>query len=95
MSDEPTISEAPEGAQPSAARTLTEQEEQILQGVQATSSMSQGRRDRYIREVLGLAPTTFFQDLNALLDDPAAWAAYPVIVKRLRDRRQRDRDLRR
>ncbi|MFD4247310.1 DUF3263 domain-containing protein [Streptomyces sp. NPDC058525] len=27
------------------------------------------------------------------LDDPAAWAAYPAIVKRLRDRRQRNRDL--
>ncbi|MEU9420998.1 DUF3263 domain-containing protein [Streptomyces sp. NPDC048272] len=93
MADEPNIPEAPETAQPSAGRTLTGQEDQILQGVEATSSMSQGRRDCYIREVLGLAPTTYFQFLNALLDDPAAWAAYPAIIKRLRDRRQRNRDL--
>ncbi|MEV6676265.1 DUF3263 domain-containing protein [Streptomyces erythrochromogenes] len=93
MTEEPNVSGAPETAQPSTGRTLTAQEEQILQCVQATSSMSQGLRDRYIREVLGLAPTKYFQFLNALLDEPAAWAAYPAIVKRLRDRRQRNRDL--
>jgi uncharacterized protein DUF3263 len=45
---------------------------------------SPGAKDQAIRDGFGLSPTRYYQLLNALLDDPAALAADPVLVKRLR-----------
>ncbi|MFE4309158.1 DUF3263 domain-containing protein [Streptomyces sp. NPDC056891] len=97
MSDQAS---APEAGEPDSelpetketGRPLTDLELRILQAAKTTSSMAQGPRDRYIRETLGMPPTRYHQILNALLDLSAAWAAEPATIKRLRERRQRNRD---
>lgn len=50
---------------------------------------SPGRRDADVREQLGWTPTAFWARVDALLDDPAALAAYPQDVARLRRLRER------
>lgn len=57
-----------------------------------------GSKDEGIREQFGMSTTRYYQALNALLDDPAALAYDPLLVKRLRrerERRQRERSARR
>ena len=51
-----------------------------------------GAKEAAIREQFGMSPTRYYQVLNALLDNPAAVAADPVTVNRLRRlRAQRQR----
>lgn len=47
-----------------------------------------GSLDRAARAELDLSPIAFWQRLNALLDDPEALAAAPMLVRRLRRRRE-------
>jgi hypothetical protein len=57
-----------------------------------------GAKEQAIRELFGVSATRYYQALNALLDNPAAMAEDPLLVKRLRrlrDGRQRNRDARR
>jgi len=57
-----------------------------------------GAKEQAIRELFGVSATRYYQALNALLDNPAAMAEDPLLVKRLRrlrDGRQRTRDARR
>ncbi|MBN1174804.1 MAG: DUF3263 domain-containing protein [Micromonosporaceae bacterium] len=52
-----------------------------------------GAKEQAILDVFGLSPTRYYQLLNAILDEPAALAADPVLVRRLRrlrDARQGD-----
>lgn len=50
-----------------------------------------GARDSAIIEELGISPTRYFQQLNALIDRPDALEAKPVLVKRLRRLRDQRR----
>lgn len=43
-----------------------------------------GPKDAAIREQFGISPTRYYQILNALIYTPAAFAAYPQLVKRRR-----------
>lgn len=43
-----------------------------------------GAKEQAIHDELGLSPTRYYQLLNAVLDDPAAWEYDPVLVRRLR-----------
>jgi len=43
-----------------------------------------GAKDEGIREQFGISATRYYQELNALIDDPAAQAHDPLLVKRLR-----------
>jgi hypothetical protein len=43
-----------------------------------------GAKETAIRDRFGLAPTRYYQVLNALLDRPAALEADPLLVRRLR-----------
>ena len=43
-----------------------------------------GAKETAIRERFGLAPTRYYQALNALVENPAALAADPLLVRRLR-----------
>jgi hypothetical protein len=43
-----------------------------------------GSKEQGIRDLFGVSSTRYYQMLNALLDDPAAMAYDPVLVKRLR-----------
>lgn len=53
-----------------------------------------GSKASEIRERFGMSTTAYHQILNALMDDPTALAAQPLLVKRLRrlrEQRQRSR----
>jgi len=57
-----------------------------------------GAKEQAIRELFDLSPARYYQVLNALLDEPAALAHDPMLVKRLRrmrSERQRSRTARR
>ena len=57
-----------------------------------------GAKEQAIRELFGMSATRYYQVLNALIDKPAAMAADPMLVKRLRrlrSSRQRTRAARR
>jgi len=43
-----------------------------------------GSKDQAIRDTFGLSTTRYYQLLNRLLDEPAAWRHDPVLVGRLR-----------
>lgn len=43
-----------------------------------------GAKEAAIRDRFGLAPTRYYQLLNTLVDQPAALAADPLLVRRLR-----------
>jgi hypothetical protein len=43
-----------------------------------------GAKEQAVRDTFGLSATRYYQLLNALLDKPAALAAEPVLVARLR-----------
>ena len=70
---------------------LSGQDEAIL-ALERAGWAAPGKKERAIRERLGLSPTRYYQLLNALLDDPLALAHDPVTVNRLRRRRQERRD---
>ncbi len=57
-----------------------------------------GAKEQAIRELFDMSSTRYYQLLNNLIDDPAALAADPMLVKRLRRlraARQRQRSARR
>lgn len=57
-----------------------------------------GAKEQAVRELFDLSATGYYQVLNTLLDSPAALAAEPMLVKRLRRMRasrQRERSQRR
>jgi hypothetical protein len=45
---------------------------------------SAGAKVTAIRDTFGVTPTRYYQVLNALVDRPAALAADPLLVRRLR-----------
>lgn len=51
-----------------------------------------GHKEASIREHFGIAPTTYYTQLNRILDDPDALAYDPMLVKRLRRLRARRED---
>src|SRR5699024_6280640 len=57
-----------------------------------------GAKETAIRELFDMSATRYYQVLNVLIADPAALAAEPMLVKRLRRMRatrQRERSARR
>jgi hypothetical protein len=57
-----------------------------------------GSKEQAIKELFDMSSTRYYQVLNALLDNPAALAADPMLIKRLRrmrSSRQRARTSRR
>lgn len=48
----------------------------------------EGAKQQAIEARFGLSATRYYQILNGLLDDPAALAAEPVVVRRLQRQRQ-------
>ena len=56
-----------------------------------------GAKETAIRDRFGMPPTRYYQALNALIDQPAALAADPLLIRRLRrlrSARQRTRSSR-
>ncbi|MEV6375983.1 DUF3263 domain-containing protein [Micromonospora musae] len=62
---------------------LTEREQAIL-GFEQQWWRHAGAKEQAIRDVFGLSATRYYQLLNGLLDNPAALAAEPVLIGRLR-----------
>ncbi|TDB71691.1 DUF3263 domain-containing protein [Micromonospora sp. KC721] len=69
------------GVQPDEA--LTEREQRIL-AFERQWWRHAGAKEQAIRDTFGLSATRYYQLLNALLDRPAALAAEPLLVGRLR-----------
>lgn len=53
-----------------------------------------GARESDAHDLVGMSPVVFHRHVNELLDDPAALAAYPLEVKRLRRLRDARRQAR-
>ncbi len=76
---------------------LAERDQQIL-GFERQWWKYAGAKEQAIRELFDMSATRYYQVLNALIDDPAALAFDPMLVKRLRRMRasrQRARTARR
>ncbi|MGY1747477.1 DUF3263 domain-containing protein [Blastococcus sp. SYSU D00695] len=91
----PELPEAPAGAQespgeeppgeaaPAPAAGLSRREHEML-AFERQWWRHAGAKETAIRERFGQAPTRYYQALNALVDRPAALAADPLLVRRLR-----------
>jgi hypothetical protein len=84
---------------PSIDRTggLSERDEQVLAFERQWWKYA-GAKESAIRELFDMSATRYYQVLNALIDDPAALAHDPMLIKRLRrmrSSRQRARTARR
>ncbi len=76
---------------------LTETDRRILD-FERDRSGDPAARQEAVRAEFGISATRYFQRLNLLLDEPAALAYDPLVVRRLRrerDRRQFERSARR
>lgn len=62
---------------------LTDRERQVL-AFERRWWRHAGAKEQAIRDTFGLSATRYYQILNGLLDNPAALAADPVLVNRLR-----------
>lgn len=79
------------------ASGLSERDEQVLEFERQWWKYA-GAKEQAIRELFDMTATRYYQVLNALIDDPAALAHDPMLVKRLRrmrSSRQRARTARR
>ncbi|MDR1238250.1 MAG: DUF3263 domain-containing protein [Propionibacteriaceae bacterium] len=77
--------------------TLTEQERGVLDFEKSWWSLP-GAKETEIRERFGISATRYYQMLNSLIDDDAALAYDPLLVKRLRrlrSARQKERTAKR
>lgn len=93
----PTGRGAQDGAARPAGGNLTETEARVLEFEKQWWRYA-GAKESAIRELFDMSATRYYQVLNALLDNPAALAAEPMLVKRLRRMRQerhRERSARR
>ncbi|GGO12185.1 DUF3263 domain-containing protein [Micromonospora parathelypteridis] len=71
-------------AEPSASAVgLTERERAILAFEQQWWRHA-GAKEQAVRDTFGVSSTRYYQLLNGLLDNPAALAADPVLIGRLR-----------
>jgi hypothetical protein len=68
---------------PVAAGGLTRREHDML-AFERQWWRRPGAKETAIRDRFGLAPTRYYQVLNALVDRPAALEADPLLVRRLR-----------
>ncbi|MEU4398006.1 DUF3263 domain-containing protein [Micromonospora orduensis] len=86
--DEPTrpvdATDDPAAAEPvEQAPGLTERERAILAFEQQWWRHA-GAKEQAVRDTFGVSSTRYYQLLNGLLDNPAALAADPVLIGRLR-----------
>ena len=75
---------------------MTEEQQAILEFEKQWWKYA-GAKEQAIRATFGIGATSYYQRLNALLNEPAAMAHDPVTVKRLRrlrSARVRSRSLR-
>lgn len=74
--------------------SLTDRQRDLLDFERGWTWHYQGSKETAVRDLFGISLTRYLQELNALLDEPAAYVAEPALVKRLRrlrDTRRRQR----
>jgi Protein of unknown function (DUF3263) len=71
------------GAREPAADELTDHERDLLD-FEKHWWRRPGAKEQAIRDRFGLTPTRYYQQVNALLDRPAALAYDPALIRRLR-----------
>ncbi|MBQ0988984.1 DUF3263 domain-containing protein [Micromonospora sp. H61] len=82
--DAPPADEAAQPTDPAdPAAGLTERERAILAFEQQWWRHA-GAKEQAVRDTFGISSTRYYQLLNGLLDNPAALAADPVLISRLR-----------
>ncbi len=89
--------EALSSAQPDADDGLSRRDREILAFERQWWKYA-GAKEQAIRDLFDMSATRYYQVLNTLIDAPAALAADPMLVKRLRrlrSSRQRARSARR
>ncbi|MBI9001013.1 DUF3263 domain-containing protein [Corynebacterium sp. CCM 9185] len=67
----------------SASTPLSESDARLLEFAEK-APRSPAARDEAVTRALGISAVRYHQRLNRLLDDPAAAAAHPTLVSRLR-----------
>jgi hypothetical protein len=65
---------------------LTERDQRILEFEREWWRFA-GAKESAIRELFGIEPAYYYQQLNELIDQPAAEAHEPMLVRRLRRQR--------
>jgi hypothetical protein len=73
-------------AEPASAGSLGERERNVL-AFERQWWRHAGAKEEAIRRQFGVGPTAYYQSLSRLLDDPAAIAYDPMLVKRLQRQR--------
>ena len=86
--DHPSPQDPP--APPPVAQGLSERDRAVLE-FERRWWKHQGAKEQAVREAFDLSATRDYQVPNALLDDPAAMAADPLLVQRLRRLRDQRR----
>lgn len=84
-------------AAPPAVGELTDRDREILAFERQWWKYA-GSKEQAVRDLFDMSSTRYYQVLNGLLDNPAALAADPMLIKRLRRlraSRQRQRSARR
>ncbi|QLQ38202.1 DUF3263 domain-containing protein [Micromonospora robiginosa] len=81
--DETDADETRPDAEAEPAGGLTERERRILD-FESRWWKHAGAKEQAIRDTFGLSATRYYQLLNGLLDHPAALAAEPLLIGRLR-----------
>ena len=92
-----SIDTHPSAAGAKAPGQLSERDEQVLAFERQWWKYA-GAKEQAIRELFDMSATRYYQVLNSLIDDQAALAHDPMLVKRLRrlrSARQRARSARR
>ena len=81
-------------AQQATAAGLSERDGEILEFERHWWKYA-GAKEQAVREKFDMSSTRYYQVLNALIDRPEALEADPLLVRRLRASRQRQRSARR
>ncbi len=80
-----------------SSTSLSEQERQIVEFERQWWRYA-GAKEQAIKDLFGMTATSYYQVLNALIDNPSAMESDPLLIKRLRrlrSARQRARSARR
>lgn len=88
---------ANQSAQPTPSVPLTDRDREILAFERQWWKYA-GSKEQAIKELFDMSSTRYYQVLNGLINNPAALAEDPMLIKRLRrlrDQRQRTRSARR
>jgi len=91
------VEESVEAMRVEVTTTLSDRDRHILEFERQWWKYA-GAKEQAIRDLFELSGTRYYQILNALIDDPAALAYDPMLIKRLRrmrSERQRARSERR